>query len=846
MLNKKLLNIFIFFCIISFEFNVFANQLSDLSNNINEKLNMTVKDLSNNTYTISVFPIESITIYYAHFDSSEDLEVNKCRKLNIFYIFMNCSFADLIQIKLHEFIRMFPLPYKSKFQNIYKTIYKNNLFNIITILNNIQFCVRRFIDTLLSNFIYLSNSNQNYDTSLLKTLLLLNFKIDFVILNKEIGNVVIRSILGIINLIQSFESTNCGEFTSEQNNLVHTPPDFSQPREFFGYWIKTPKSDIQKTLSVIKSLGLYSRTVCSAGEMVLRNFLKRNRTSISNEIYYAKVKTKCGTIVIYQILRLITKRHQCDFKFILWYQESIVNVIVKLIYTKIITALHNKSSKRGDIVQLIPNFIHLPHDFAGLFKKKEDELIKIITNRRDSMTDITLPHASEYSSFKHFTTALKSKKNEFLCFISLLNFLRDEYANVPFVTDSLSFTHIMKLTNNLLSIVNSVPQEDNSLWYSMCTFVRDLYSLCLKVTIIFKMIDGKDEDSADNYTRQMHIILKTIRERSIMVIERCTHKGCKNLLRVLYDICVVLDLQHFEKFTQHQSRIMTMTMSILNEYAIDHCNPPNFSYLYFKSIDFKATGYNNILKNRFDTFLRSIQTNQNPRIMVNLDEFLNIKYFYQNYVVKDNFFTEYIHKITFFWNGEKKNIQEIYENISSMVLHPTRVYQFYNVYFELVIGLVYHKIWDFIHNIIINSNMETDTYNSDECLNFSNLCSMLLKDNNFPNNCSILLAALRQFSTLVYKVCSQKIKISMKYIKIININEATTVLENHETNVALNALYVGLKVQHQFKKVGIIVQQEKPLSLSSVKPYSEIFNNLNVKFINSIKSANKMMTKYNI
>lgn len=52
----------------------------------------------------------------------------------------------------------------------------------------------------------------------------------------------------------------------------------------------------------------------------------------------------------------------------------------------------------------------------------------------------------------------------------------------------------------------------------MCKYVMDLYSLCFEVTIISKMIDGKDKDLAVEYTNQVYIIFTTIREQSIKVI----------------------------------------------------------------------------------------------------------------------------------------------------------------------------------------------------------------------------------------------------------------------------------------------------------------------------------------
>ncbi|CAI6369047.1 unnamed protein product [Macrosiphum euphorbiae] len=143
------------------------------------------------------------------------------------------------------------------------------------------------------------------------------------------------------------------------------------------------------------------------------------------EISHAEVYTNSKTIKIYQILQKIEKR-ECDLELIFWYQESIFDVITKLIYSKIITALQQGTSKPGEIVKSIQKCIELPTDVTDSFTSQTydtDEInkpIKKITDLRDSITNIILEtdnstENQNVSKFNEFTKYINSNTYDLDC-----------------------------------------------------------------------------------------------------------------------------------------------------------------------------------------------------------------------------------------------------------------------------------------------------------------------------------------------------------------------------------------------------------------------------------------------
>lgn len=92
--------------------------------------------------------------------------------LNNFYIIMNCRFADWTQFELFKFFKNFPESDEQN-SNDYIKLVKDHC----KILNHAAKNVVRFVNILLK---LVSITTSYVDTSLLKTLIFLQYKIDFI------------------------------------------------------------------------------------------------------------------------------------------------------------------------------------------------------------------------------------------------------------------------------------------------------------------------------------------------------------------------------------------------------------------------------------------------------------------------------------------------------------------------------------------------------------------------------------------------------------------------------------------------------------------------------------------
>jgi hypothetical protein len=363
------------------------------------------------------------------------------------------------------------------------------------------------------------------------------------------------------------------------------------------------------------------------------------------------------------------------------------------------------------------------------------------------------------------------------------------------------------------------------------------------------------------YTKQVNIILTTIRKRSVEVMKRCTHKRCRDLLKTSYDIYVILNPTHCENFKFHQTLIVTMTMSILNAYSIDHCYQPNFNFLLFNSTNFDTIGDAVIINNRLNAFVKSLERkNISPTMISNHATLLNIDNFFLNYVVNEELFNKEKHTVSFFWKGEKKYIEEIYNNITKIIVHPSYVYKFYDVYFKFIISVIYYKISVFKHYLVIDNNPKSNKFNSNECEMFQQLCQLLLNNTNFPQHLLTLVDKIGQLSASVYDLCSQKVNFRKK-VKKINKNRLEKQISKtfisyrrNMNSIEVQIDKIKLEIDNVFQTFGVFIQQGmRGISISLLQLIynnvikkslfvEDIFKNMSMRFCDSVKSANKMFT----
>ncbi|CAI6367568.1 unnamed protein product [Macrosiphum euphorbiae] len=815
--------------------------------------------------------------------------------MSIFYIYTNCSFAEWLQNKIFQFIEKFPIFYQSKFQNTYNNEF--NQPNLIDKLIEIDSSVKRFINILLHNFLHLTDS-RDYDTSLLKTMLILQFKIHFLTLSVDTkqppsDDVVVRSILEIMNLIQTFMATNCDVHTHNEK-YFNDDEYFIKSSHFFDFWItiSADTNDLfEKFLKLIKELGLEdSEKYCNTDQMLLVNVVAENPDHLVLwEISHAEVYTNSKTMKIYQILNKIEKR-ECDLELIFWYQESIFNAIVKLTYHKIIKALQQGTLlKPEDIVKLIPKFIELPTDVTDYFtsgiydtdKNNEqinpddikEKLIKMITDLHDSITNIILEtynttENQDVSNLDEFTTYMNSNSEMFYCYISVCKFLRNEFTKyyIPFLRDLSKVEHIVYEDVKIDEIVRS-DVDDKLTESSSCQYIRDLYSLCLEATTFLKMVLDTENYMVGEYLEEVNTILTSIRKWSIEVIERCTYKGCRDLLKVSYHIYVVLNPKHKEHFKYNQvPMFMSLIMSILNTYGIDHCSPPKFNFLLFNSTHLEAIGNDAVLNKRVNSFVQSLETYRNIPIVENYSTFLNIENFYKTYLEETALFTNNKDKFSFFYKGERKYIHEIYNNIRAINLDPSHVFKLYDIYFKFILCSIFNKVWVFANYSVKESQSKSNVLRFDDCDDFHHHYNMFLNIENFPANLSILVSNVERFSTIVYDLCYIRAQKTENYHKKNKSKDKIPQFEDSRTVSDSDKLYckiykLKININKQFEEFGMLITKildEIPDTLLTIKDkfkhtvlrktkktelIEKFFGDMTENTCELVKAANSMLSK---
>ncbi|CAI6368559.1 unnamed protein product [Macrosiphum euphorbiae] len=606
------------------------------------------------------------------------------------------------------------------------------------------------------------------------------------------------------------------------------------------------------------------------------------------EISQAVVYTNSKTIKIYQILQKIEKR-ECDLELIFWYQESIFNAIVKLIYSKLITALQQGTSKLEEIVKSIPKFIELPTDVTDYFTsgiydtdEKNDQintddikekLIKKITDLRDSITNIILEtynttENQDVSNLEEFITYMNLNSEKFYCHISVCKFLRNEFTKyyIPFMRDLSKVEHIVyedvKIDEFVRSDVNY--KLTNS---SRCQYVRDLYSLCLEATTFLKMVLDTENDLVDEYSQEVNTILTTIRKWSNEVIERCTYKGCRDLLKVSYHIYVVLNPKHTDHFKYNQSPMfMSLIMSVLNTYGIHHCSPPKFNFLLFNTTYLEAIGNDAVLNKRLNSFVQSLEIDRSIPIVASYSTLLNIDNFYKTYLEETSLFIKNKDKFSFFFKGERKYIHEIYNNIRAIILDPSHVFKLYDIYFKFILCSIFYKVWVFANYSVKESQSKSNVLRFDDCHDFHHHYNMFLKIENFPSNLSILVSIVDRFSTMVFDLCFIRAEITENYYKK---NKSKDKLPQFKDSITLSdsdKLYFKINklknnVNKQFEECGMFITKileeipETPLTIKDkfkqtvlrktkkTELIEKVFGDMTENTCELVKAANNMLSE---
>lgn len=892
-----------------------SSALSDLQLNMNN--NVEVQTYGNNNYFTNVKVFDNhwfiIYVYNPIIDVSKDF----INTLNIFYIMMNCRLANLTQFQLFKFIKRFPLLKQSntKTNNIFITEINDHVKE----LNFIAKQIRRFISILQY---FLSITSSYYDTSLLKIFLSLQFKIHFLTLFQHKAglsevdisdDIIIYIIFEIINWIQSFTRTNCLTQDYQEGK-------YSNEREkYYGYHMINYlqyKYD-NEFLNVIEAFNIKPVSHCYEEIFLLKDIsINTSKDSILNEISSALiVHKKTKTISIKNIFDRI--QESFDLELILWYQKSIYKTIMKLLCSKALTELEALGNVLIFPDYIIESFVtintlilpeikqNLPLDFTYCFEhladkqsNKSDEIdncIRIIRDYHDITTDIVLLsdvvdatitndfviNHKIHSSLQNFVEKINEYSVSFECFNNLYKFLHTEYDKKYYIPFQNNPTKIDNLVNNdyKLSIVKRYRLEIvRNFWESNdeCNYVNKLHNLCIEVEILLIIIanSSKSEkkniknDKIINYQLLIKNTFTLINRWSISIISQYDENSDRDILKVAYNLYVLLKSKdHFNRYNLRP--LLYSIMTHLNDYTNEHCYPPNFNYLFFGQIDFISQIVIEKSKKQLNIFIKQFNLNYPNNLNIDHYTFLDILYFYDQHVKNAIMFTPYEKTFEFYWKGEKKNINQIFENIKAIVLNPTHIYAFYDIYFKFVITMIYFEMTIFVEGL--NSHHKIgEKIDSLAYTNFRVLFECTNED-NFPEQLSEFLIEIRKIFTSIDNYVNFNLTIlsdlKLKSKTLLGVNtgspanigdensekmEKETVKEN-DTILKINKMIT--KFENWSSKFGVFINRQN-LQIKDNSLKNKIFNftncifnkkkkeNLTKEYCTSIKKVTEMFNNY--
>lgn len=703
--------------------------------------------------------IKDVTIQkserWSIYNMYNDCQTKKMKEhtIHIFYTVISCKFADWIIHKIYDFVKSSPAFYKQEFQNhdrIYETVF-HPLFekSLNTLIININKYIGRLI-SILNNFLN-ENSYYSYycNTNILKSLVSLNIKFQFLSENIENKNkyiikisdsAIIRLILEEINALQHFLSINCKDLPASYRNST-----------VYGYWIMTDNvlinvPNINYFLFNLRHLDLESDPFkCHVSQISLDNIAGITSINhISLDIAYAKVKiTDMRHVKIKDILTQLKKSFDIDLVYL--YLDSVLITIMKLIYQKIFVIKESVSSKIVNNIlkineKISENSINLPKYFVDGFAYLQDirniqpECHKaLIRFYNESLGSIklgkwkkSLLRQNHAEIFKKKTTdsdaRIKESKIKRLVLTELQpNSMLDDFTYLENITKRiLKNFDDLKCINQIFEILYKeksryyIPlidnitahfpiEENNKILDAICDFVVNTYSICYQViTLINGSIDDKISiTSNDAVFDRARKAISSIKNYFLAFMRQNKNIG---FLKMAYNIVIIL-INLKESSIEYKNvyklkRILNVIMTELNQYGIKNCNSPKLNFLLFNNINFIDFGNSHVIKKTMSEILDYNPDNFNTgtlffsNVIPHLEDFpyLDIEYLYKIFIFKSNVFKLYAYNIRIHWKGKCENIYDIYSDLMNFTINPLDLYAFYDIYFTFYVSVVYYEI----------------------------------------------------------------------------------------------------------------------------------------------------------
>lgn len=259
---------------------VSSDAFTDLQEIVNSNVQV-LRDANNENITEVITKVYKYRIYI--YDSIENKSSKNpiLNKLNLFFIQMNCILTDWTQYRLSIYVNRFSLWlfYYLEVEYKYTDIFKSDNKNHVDDLTYIAKYVARFVN-ILQNF--LDIAGPHYDTSLLKTLVSLQLKIEYILsfLNaieqskfQMLDEIIVHIVLKIMMAIQNFKITNC---PLQFESLNEYSFDTEEKQQHYGFSIPNNpliENIIDDYLITLKDFRINTSLICHVKNTLLETLV---------------------------------------------------------------------------------------------------------------------------------------------------------------------------------------------------------------------------------------------------------------------------------------------------------------------------------------------------------------------------------------------------------------------------------------------------------------------------------------------------------------------------------------------------------------------------------------------
>jgi len=651
-------------------------------------------------------------------------------KMNGFYSAISCNTAYLAMNSIYEFVNLSPLLYQYKFK-YYNDIYKEELGpKFEEYFNRLRNYVEKFNErsiTILNNVLD-SNTNIVYyrDNSTLEALMSLQVKIGYLtqIISPQtkpagpLHFLIIRLVLNDMSTIQRYFSINCQRVQTDKTNS-----------QWYGYDVdanennRKPMEGFFDAITKHVKLEGNDRQKCSREQLLLQGIFPvstEDQDNFLNDIF-----TKTVIIIrdntpeknIEVTLQFIFEQIHIschNSEVIFWYQQFIIVIIMRIIFTTIINGLNNDSSYMqnfsDEIISInkiiLENYWNYPVYFVNGFlilskrnfdKCNNNDFMEIARfDKSLPMDNIKLKFKTPKDSIlflKNVFNNIQNEKYSFQCFHEFHKTLRDKHEKyfIPFIDDK-------------SVLLPESSDMDEKHFQRVCDFLKNVYSSCYLALMFFHedFMDNFYDDmkkKVPDFSKRLLNILKIIQHYFLLIIKKRSHDV--KLLKMAYAIAPLL--VNLIKNMENDSHIkidsvLDLIMAELNIYGPNYCNTPRTNFSLFNIINFYNLGNQEMVDNSMKDFYQFtvkgfVEEDLNVQ-SIDTSEFndLNVEFFFTRYVRFSDLFKKYENKIFFYWNGGFRTIQSIFQSNFSSLKNVNDLYILYDMYFKFHGAAFYYEL----------------------------------------------------------------------------------------------------------------------------------------------------------